>query len=67
MDNKPIVAVDIDEVLAQMIPTLADYHNEYHDSNLTIESFVNYEFHKVWGGTVEECNIKVCHVYYYNK
>jgi hypothetical protein len=57
---KPIVAVDIDEVLAQFIPKLAEFHNDVYGGNsLTIDSFVSYEFHRVWGGTVEECSSKV--------
>eukprot|EP01039_Chlorochromonas_danica_P003281 gene3281-3598_t len=58
--NKPIVAVDIDEVLAQFIPKLADFHNDiYGGPSLSAESFVSYEFHKVWGGSIEECNQKM--------
>lgn len=57
--KKPIVAVDIDEVLALFIPTLADFHNEHYgkgQTTLTAESFVSYEFHNVWGGSKEECS-----------
>lgn len=57
--KKPILAIDIDEVLAQFIPILAVYHNEIYGSNYTAESFVSYEFHRIWGGTVLECNAKV--------
>ena len=58
--SKPVVAVDIDEVLAQFIPSLATFHNEvYGGTALTSESFVSYEFHHVWGGTKEECSHKV--------
>lgn len=58
--SKPIIAVDIDEVLAQFIPKLADFHNDiYGGPSLSTESFVSYEFHKVWGGSIEECNQKV--------
>ncbi|RYG69279.1 hypothetical protein EON64_03110 [archaeon] len=58
--SRPIVAVDIDEVLAQFTPTLAEFHNEqYGGITLTVDSFESYEFHRVWGGTVEECSQKV--------
>jgi hypothetical protein len=61
---KPIVAVDIDEVLAQFIPTLAKFHNDvFGGVELTASSFVSYEFHHVWGGTKEECSVKVGFVY----
>lgn len=58
--GKPVVAVDIDEVLAYFIPTLADFHNDnYGGTLLTADSFLSYEFHKVWGGTSIECSNKV--------
>jgi len=61
MSFKPIIAVDIDEVLADFIPTLASFHNVYYEceKTLTADSFFSYEFHNVWGGTREECLKKV--------
>ncbi len=58
--KKQIIAVDIDEVLALFVPAVADFHNEVYESSLTADSFFSYEFHKVWGGTLEETNDKVC-------
>eukprot|EP01035_Chromulina_nebulosa_P018322 gene18322-24011_t len=57
--NKPVIAVDIDEVLAHFIPKLADFHNENYGTSLTVEHFNCYEFHKVWGGSLEETSSKV--------
>uniref|UniRef100_A0A7S0XC39 CN hydrolase domain-containing protein n=1 Tax=Chromulina nebulosa TaxID=96789 RepID=A0A7S0XC39_9STRA len=57
--NKPIIAIDIDEVLAHFIPKLADFHNENYGTSLTVEHFNCYEFHKVWGGSLEETSSKV--------
>ena len=59
MSGRPIIAVDVDEVLADFIPTLAGYHNDTFGSSLTSRSFFSYEFHDVWGGSVEECNEKM--------
>lgn len=61
MSDKPVLAVDVDEVIALFIPALADFHNEVFggDALLTAESFVSYEFCKVWGGTQEESCAKV--------
>ena len=59
MSGRPVIAVDVDEVLADFIPTLALYHNEMWGSNLSSASFHSYEFHHVWGGTFEECNVKM--------
>jgi uncharacterized HAD superfamily protein len=57
MSVKDIIAVDIDEVLAHFVPTLTDFYNEiYSDGSatLTVDSFISYDFHKVWGGTPAE-------------
>ena len=59
MNNKVIVAIDIDEVLALFIPCLARFHNERYNTSLTSSSFNSYEFHKVWGGTAAECSRKM--------
>ena len=61
MSDKPVLAIDVDEVIAFFIPALADFHNEVFggDVALTSESFVSYEFCKVWGGTQEESCAKV--------
>lgn len=59
MSGRPVIAVDVDEVLADFIPTLALFHNEIYGSELSSGSFHSYEFHHVWGGTFEECNVKM--------
>lgn len=57
---KPVIAVDIDEVLAHLIPTLAKFHNDHYSGEvLTSNSFGGMEFHKVWGGTEDEAQQKV--------
>jgi 5'(3')-deoxyribonucleotidase len=61
--GKRIIAVDIDEVLAYFIPSLAEFHNDSASSSggvvLTAESFVSYNFVEVWGGSVTETNAKM--------
>ena len=60
--RKPVLAVDVDEVLAFFIPALAEFHNEAYGGNdlhLTPDSFVSYDFHNIWGGSKEECLIMV--------
>ena len=39
---KPIIAVDVDEVLALFIPMLATYHNDLYGTELTAADFNNY-------------------------
>lgn len=53
------IGVDIDDVIADFIPTLVLFHNDLYGSNLTKNHFVSYDFWKVWGGTKEEAVFKV--------
>jgi hypothetical protein len=59
--GKPVLAVDVDEVLAYFIPSLAEFHNEAYpaDKELTADSFHSYDFCNVWGGTPEDSYSKV--------
>ena len=57
--QKPTLACDIDEVIAYFIPRLTVFHNEEYGTDLHAESFCSYQFHDVWGGTVEDCNTKM--------
>lgn len=54
-----VLAVDIDEVLAAFVPSLAEFHNSKYATKLDASSFVSYEFHKVWGGSAAECSDKM--------
>lgn len=61
-DNQPtklVVAIDIDEVIAQFLPSMAQFHNEIYGTSYTMESFHSYDFTTVWGGTMEETSTKV--------
>lgn len=48
------VGVDLDEVLADFLPSLMDYHNENYGTDFKKEDFHSYQFWHVWGGTREE-------------
>eukprot|EP01040_Poterioochromonas_malhamensis_P011629 gene11629-12688_t len=66
---RDVIAVDVDEVLAQFMPSLVSFHNDVYGSTdnssssspslLTVDSFFSYEFHKVWGGTPSEAFAKM--------
>eukprot|EP01130_Rhizamoeba_saxonica_P017529 TRINITY_DN8521_c0_g1_i1.p1 TRINITY_DN8521_c0_g1~~TRINITY_DN8521_c0_g1_i1.p1 ORF type:complete len:145 (-),score=26.78 TRINITY_DN8521_c0_g1_i1:267-701(-) len=58
-ESKVVVAVDIDEVLAKFVETLAEYHNKHYGTTLTISCFHSYHFSDVWGGSDEEAMEKV--------
>ena len=61
MSLKPVLAIDVDEVIAFFIPSLADFHNETYGNDvvLTAQSFFSYDFCKVWGGSLEDSYVKV--------
>ncbi len=53
------VGIDLDDVLADFIPRLAEFHNIEYGTNLTKENFHSYRFWEVFGGTIEENRRKV--------
>jgi len=58
--GKPTIAVDCDEVLAQFVPALCEFHNAtYGTPALSARTFHSYKFCEVWGGTNEESMEKV--------
>ena len=60
MVKKPILAIDIDETIAQLMPSLVNFHNEkYGEPHYHIDHFHTLAFHEVWGGTPEETTDKI--------
>lgn len=55
--NKPIIAVDIDEVLFPMVPDLIDYLDREHRVAMTHQDFEKYHFEDVWHGGPDEASI----------
>ncbi|CAM9402122.1 unnamed protein product, partial [Sphacelaria rigidula] len=56
---KPVIAVDVDEVLGHFVSQLCKFHNESYGTELSPDAFTSYQFHEVWGGTREEADRKV--------
>lgn len=52
--TKPVIAVDIDEVLSPFLCGLIEWHNQHYNTALQLHDFYTYEFHKVWGGDREQ-------------
>ena len=53
------IAVDCDDVLAEFIPALAEWHNEKYNTRLKKEDFHSFTFCEVWGGSYDEAVEKV--------
>ena len=41
---KPVLAVDVDDVLFPLVPLFVEYHNEQHGTSATANDFVTYRF-----------------------
>jgi 5'(3')-deoxyribonucleotidase len=54
---RPIIAVDIDDVLFPFVDGIAHHHNLIRGTNLTVHDFVTFDFTKVWGGNDEETEV----------
>ncbi|GBG28650.1 Hypothetical Protein FCC1311_048712 [Hondaea fermentalgiana] len=52
--SRPVVALDIDEVLGGFLPALLKFYNKKHDTSYKLDDFFSYKFCEVWGGTNEE-------------
>lgn len=51
---KLTIAVDIDDVLFPFVSGIADFYNQKHGANLTVDDFISYNFVDVWGGSYED-------------
>lgn len=59
VDSKPIVAVDIDEVLFPFVDEFVKHHNLTYDTQLSAADFTTYRFEEVLGGTFEQAAERV--------
>ncbi|MBU2639375.1 MAG: hypothetical protein KKG75_01565 [Nanoarchaeota archaeon] len=46
-----LIALDIDDVLADLVPALARFHNDRYGTKLKKKDFHSYRFSEVWGGS----------------
>lgn len=51
---RPIIAVDIDDVLFPFIDGVAKYHNSLKNTDLSVDDFFSFNLIEVWGGTQKE-------------
>lgn len=56
ISQRPVIAVDIDDVLFPFVPGIASYHNHLKGTTLSPEDFHSYNFMEVWGGSEVEAN-----------
>lgn len=56
---KPLIAIDVDEVLFPFNTGLVDWHNIVHGTSLTLDEVTSFKLDQVWGGTEAEATAKV--------
>lgn len=55
MSSKPILAIDVDETIGYLLPTLIEYYFDYYGGEqLECKDFFTLDYHKVFGITREE-------------
>jgi uncharacterized HAD superfamily protein len=52
--NKPVIAVDIDEVMFPMVPDLISYLDREHSVRLSQADFIKYNLEEIWKGDPAE-------------
>jgi uncharacterized HAD superfamily protein len=53
-ENKPLLAVDIDEVIFPMVPDLIRYVDQHHKVKISPEAFVSYRIEDFWPDGAQE-------------
>jgi len=57
--KRPIIAIDIDDVLFPFNANLLDWHNLVHGSNLALGDYTSFRLEDIWGGTKAEATDKI--------
>ena len=54
--SKPVVAIDIDDVIFPFVPEILKHFNTRSGADLSLDDFTVYHFSQVWGSTEDEAN-----------
>jgi 5'(3')-deoxyribonucleotidase len=46
--SKIDIAIDVDEVLAQFMPNLIEFHNNNYNTKLEMKDYFSYNFSLIW-------------------
>ena len=57
------IGIDLDDVLADTLPALIEYHNDTYNTTFTEDDYHSFHLWKVWGCTKEESNRRVYHFF----
>lgn len=53
------IGIDLDEIVADTMPAIVNFHNEKYGTDLKKNHFHSYRFWEVWGGTRDEAIKKI--------
>ncbi len=56
---KPVVALDLDDLIYPFMDGMVPFHNERYGTALTVDDYHSFEFEQVWGGSREDAVSKV--------
>lgn len=60
---KPLIAVDLDNVLCDLITSLNQYHNKTYHTDFMVRDYRSFDLWKTWGGSQTKAIQKVMHFY----
>ena len=52
--QKPVLVVDIDDVLAEFVNSLNKFHNDFFDTDFKLQDYIHYDLENIWGGTKQD-------------
>lgn len=64
---KKTIALDLDSVLADIMPPLIDFHNKYYGRKNVLEDHIEYDLSKIWKCTKKEVFKRVYKYYFSNE
>ncbi len=62
--KKPVLGLDLDDVLMDFNRSLADWHNAHHGTSYCREDIVSYQLSELWGTTRDESVRRICEFYH---
>ncbi|EPZ35605.1 hypothetical protein ROZALSC1DRAFT_27271 [Rozella allomycis CSF55] len=61
--NRPLLAIDVDEVLSMTHEAMIKFYNENYNANLELSDFTSYSYWQVWNVSLEE-SIEITRIFY---
>jgi 5'(3')-deoxyribonucleotidase len=69
-ETPKVIAVDLDQTLANTLEKLVEWHNDTFDTHFSVTDFNTTDYWKIWGGNQQETYMKIRDFYdsdYFNQ